>query len=38
MAANSDSDANADNLVGVPEPAPPTGCPQADPKCPTRRT
>ncbi|HXT43710.1 MAG TPA: hypothetical protein VN748_06285 [Pseudonocardiaceae bacterium] len=32
MAAN--SDANADNLVAVPEPDPPTGGPEADPKVP----
>lgn len=30
MAANTDADANTDNLVGVPEPDPP----QADPKVP----
>lgn len=28
------TDANADNLVGMPEPEPPKGGPEADPKTP----
>lgn len=35
MAANANNtDANADNLVGVPEPEPPEGGPEADPNMP----
>ena len=34
MAANSNANANADNLVGVPEPDPPSGGAEADPNVP----